>query len=131
LVDVVWSNLAPFHCVVVWQTAQSLGNAAATWFGLAVRLKSARWHPSQVEAVPANLPATWHEEHWAVECAPVNGNLVFPWSNWAPFHCVVVWQIVQSFENPAATWFGFAAPLKSLMWQPSQVDGVPWKTLFL
>ena len=36
LVVVLWSNVAPVHCVVVWQAAQSCGKPAATWLGLVV-----------------------------------------------------------------------------------------------
>ena len=41
----MWSNLAPCHCVVVWQSVQSCGNPAATWFGLVVAWKFFRWQP--------------------------------------------------------------------------------------
>ena len=36
--NLVWLNVAPVHCVVLWQVAHVVGNAAATWFGFEVLL---------------------------------------------------------------------------------------------
>ena len=100
----LWSNLAPFHCDVVWQITQSCGKPAATWFGLAVPLKSARWQETHVLKVPWNTLFLWQSAHAAERCAPVSGNFVAVlWSNFAPFHWVIVWQIEQSCGKPAAT----------------------------
>ena len=39
----VWLNVAPGHCVVLWQVSQVVGKPAATWFGLVVDLYSGAW----------------------------------------------------------------------------------------
>jgi hypothetical protein len=39
----VWLNVAPVQAVVLWQVAQVVGNAAATWLGLVVDVKTVLW----------------------------------------------------------------------------------------
>ena len=48
-------------------------------------------------------------------CAPVSLNAAVLWSNDAGRHPEVVWQVVQSVENPEC--FGLAAVVKTCTWQ--------------
>jgi hypothetical protein len=62
--------------VVVWHAAQSVGKAAAVWFGFVVAVYLARWHETHVVAFPLYTPSLWHFEQVVVRCAPVSGNRV-------------------------------------------------------
>jgi hypothetical protein len=76
---VEWLNAAPVQRVVEWQTEQSCGKPAATWFGLVVLWKVVRWHPTQSVGVPAYLPPTWHSAQATCTCAPVRAKRVLEW----------------------------------------------------
>ncbi len=60
---------------------QVCGKPAATWFGLVVRWKVVRWHPTQSVGVPAYLPPTWHCAQATCTCAPVRAKRVLAWLN--------------------------------------------------
>ena len=79
----------------------------------------------QVAGKPRYTLFRWHEAQLVVMCAPVSGNAVVPWLKVAPSQRVVVWQVVQVVEKPAAACGGVVVPLKSVWWQEMQVVGLP------
>ncbi len=104
-------NVEGCHTVVVWQVEQSLEKPADTCAGFVVPLKFAWWQLTQAVDVEVKLLLMWHAVHGVtVACAPVSANPIAEWSNVAGCQDVVVWQVVQSVENP--WWDGFVAALK-------------------
>ena len=102
-----WSKETPVQPAVVWQEAHSWVKPAATWFGFAARLKSARWHPAQSEFVPVYWPPAWHWVQAACTWAPVNWKRAKAWSKRAPGQPAVVWQSAQLVGNALRVWSGF------------------------
>ena len=58
--------------------------------GVGRRLKSAMWQDAQSFGVPVNRPFAWHCWQVALRCAPVSGNCVNAWSNFAPLQEAVL-----------------------------------------
>ena len=97
-----WSNLAPSPLRGRVASRAVLRESGRTWFGFVVALEILQVAADALRRVPVYWPLTWQLAQAAVVCAPVSGNAVVEWSNFAPVHCAVVWHSAQSCGKPAA-----------------------------
>ncbi|MBL0178387.1 MAG: hypothetical protein IPP98_04575 [Gemmatimonadetes bacterium] len=73
-------------------------------------------------------PSAWQEAQVSGWCPPVSGKRVVVWLNGVPSQRLVVWQVVQSVEKPAAPCGGVLVWSKFGRWQETQLVAFPLKT---
>jgi hypothetical protein len=90
-------------------------------FGVVAFTASGAWQLAQAMDLPVNTLSAWQLAQVASWWRPVSGNFVLLWSNVAPLHELIVWQLVQSVLKCAALWLGALVAWNVSMWQVAQV----------